>query len=383
MRKLLFLIALVCVLASSAAAQVAVTPIPWLKPHWTNRSGFPCSGCLLYAYQAGTLIAQATYSDALGVSANPQPVVLDAYGEAWVFLLANAYKLQLTTPGGVVIFTIDNVTSGSSIFAGNGTYSGLNTFNGATVFNGSVTMNVGFTSSGPNNLSGGGSLGGTYSGSPIFSGTPNFSNGFLATTGIFSGQITSSLAIGTAPFIITSTTEVLNLNANLLEGCDWPSPCPIGSTTPNTAVFSTLKANTSFTLNGSTPQTGIQGTDSKLLTASTIAGTGANVCTDALGGITTSGCASGFSLISLGKNSSVCSTTGAAGNTCTTIVAIAPVQPDTLYIANCTGVTPTQYPFIIGVSKAVGSITVTISNGSAGQAQISTFAELDCSAIHP
>jgi hypothetical protein len=63
-------------------------------------------------------------------------------------------------------------------------------------------------------------------------------------------------------------------------------------------------------------------------------------------------------------------------------VNISPNQSDTLYIANCSGISPTQFPFIIGLSKSLTSITVTISNGTASQAQISTFAELDCSAIH-
>lgn len=41
--------------------------------------------------------------------------------------------------------------------------------------------------------------------------------GLSATTGAFSGQISSTLAIGTAPFAITSTTKVANLNADLLD----------------------------------------------------------------------------------------------------------------------------------------------------------------------
>jgi hypothetical protein len=38
-----------------------------------------------------------------------------------------------------------------------------------------------------------------------------------------SGQITSTLAIGTAPLVITSTTKVTNLNADLLDGHDLKS----------------------------------------------------------------------------------------------------------------------------------------------------------------
>lgn len=44
---------------------------------------------------------------------------------------------------------------------------------------------------------------------------------------------------------------------------------------------------------------GVQGTDTKLLTSGTIAGTGATLCTDALGGATTSGCSSGSSVVQI------------------------------------------------------------------------------------
>jgi hypothetical protein len=101
------------------------------------------------------------------------------------------------------------------------------------------------------------------------------------------GQITSTLAIGTAPFVITSTTLVANLNVSQLLGGTWAIPGTIGSTTPNTGVFSTLQANTSFTLNGSTAQTAVQGTDSHLMSAGTVSGTGNPLCVDANGGATT------------------------------------------------------------------------------------------------
>jgi len=60
------------------------------------------------------------------------------------------------------------------------------------------------------------------------------------TTLTASGQITSSLATGTAPLVITSTTMVENLNADLLEGADWGSPNAIGGVTPGPATFTTV-----------------------------------------------------------------------------------------------------------------------------------------------
>jgi hypothetical protein len=62
------------------------------------------------------------------------------------------------------------------------------------------------------------------------------------TTLIASGQITSSLATGTAPLVIASTTKVANLNADLLDGTDWRAPGPIGGTTPDAGTFTSVTA---------------------------------------------------------------------------------------------------------------------------------------------
>lgn len=56
------------------------------------------------------------------------------------------------------------------------------------------------------------------------------------------GQITSTLSIGTAPFSITSTTVVPNLNVSQLLGQTWAVPGTIGGTTPGAGHFTTLDA---------------------------------------------------------------------------------------------------------------------------------------------
>lgn len=55
------------------------------------------------------------------------------------------------------------------------------------------------------------------SGTLSVTGTSGFA-GITASTGSFSGQITSTLAVGTSPLVVTSTTKVDNLNADLLDG---------------------------------------------------------------------------------------------------------------------------------------------------------------------
>ena len=68
------------------------------------------------------------------------------------------------------------------------------------------------------------------------------------TTVSATGQITSTLATGTAPFSVASTTVVPNLNVSQLLGGTWAVPGTIGSTTPNTGAFTTLTANAAVTL---------------------------------------------------------------------------------------------------------------------------------------
>lgn len=73
------------------------------------------------------------------------------------------------------------------------------------------------------------------------------SNTGAFTTISATGQITSTLAIGTAPLVITSTTKVTNLNADMLDGGDWAAPGAIGTTTRNSAAFTTVSASGGLT----------------------------------------------------------------------------------------------------------------------------------------
>jgi hypothetical protein len=92
-------------------------------------------------------------------------------------------------------------------------------------------------------------------------GTPNTAQ---VTTLAASGQISSTLATGTAPLSVASTTKVANLNADQLDGKDWAAPDPIGSTTPNSGAFTSLTATTGpFTLpsSGNTASFNTNGTN--------------------------------------------------------------------------------------------------------------------------
>lgn len=75
---------------------------------WAD-NGTPLVGGLLYTYVSGTTTNKATYtSSTLGV-ANTNPIVLDARGEADVWLGAGAYTFTLKTSAGVTVDTVDDV----------------------------------------------------------------------------------------------------------------------------------------------------------------------------------------------------------------------------------------------------------------------------------
>lgn len=85
-----------------------------------------------------------------------------------------------------------------------------------------------------------------------WNGTQTFS-----TAAVFSAPPSFTQTTGTAPFSVTSTTAVANLNAALLNGNTFESPGAIGSTTPNSAVFSTSAANSYTSRTTNSASTGI------------------------------------------------------------------------------------------------------------------------------
>ena len=99
-------------------------------------------------------------------------------------------------------------------------------------------------------------------------------------------QFTSTLATGTAPFSIASTTVVPNLNVSQLLGNTWAIPGTIGSTTPNTGAFTNLSSSGAVSGSGfsaylaSPPAIGgltpAAGTFTALVTNTSLSGTGVN-----------------------------------------------------------------------------------------------------------
>lgn len=70
----------------------------------------------------------------------------------------------------------------------------------------------------------------------------DFSSLLLGVTGGVSvtTQFTSSVATGTPPLVVASTTNVANLNASSLGGATFAAPGPIGGGTPDTGTFTSI-----------------------------------------------------------------------------------------------------------------------------------------------
>lgn len=325
--------------AIDAGSQVILAPTPQLQ--FFDQSARPLAFGCVFTYISGTTTALATYTDSTGATLNPNPVPLSAGGSANIWIQAGlAYTFRVKAAGGTncasgtTLYTVNGIGGGVSVLTTVIPYSSTVTFQDASqnqLFTLTLTGNasslpltvVGILPPGvitfqitqdaagshtfawPANVIGGCTIGSAANQVTtqtfIWNGTNATAvgpcvtgNGPNISLGVATGfQYVSTIATGTPPFLVSSLTQVANLNSNFLEGGDWASPGTIGATAPNTGKFSTLEATASLKLNGSTVQTGIQGSDTKLATTNGTVANGATACGDAQGGFTTSGCTSG------------------------------------------------------------------------------------------
>ena len=104
-------------------------------------NGAPLAGGLIYTYAAGTTTPLATYTSANGLTANTNPIILDAAGrppnEIWL-TGGFSYKFVLKDSTYVQIWTMDNLSGLPSA----GTQSYQTATQGQTVFSG-LTYTIG------------------------------------------------------------------------------------------------------------------------------------------------------------------------------------------------------------------------------------------------
>lgn len=159
-----------------------------------DNSGTPLSGGKLYTYVAGTTTPATTYTDATGVQANTNPIILNSAGrvpyEIWLTSGTN-YKFVLKTSTDTLLGTYDNIRSAATSLDGTGTNNGVAYFNATGAF--SSSPNFTFNDS-TNALT----VAGNISGNNISA------SGSIAATGNLSGV--NLTATGTAA--ITGNTTI-------------------------------------------------------------------------------------------------------------------------------------------------------------------------------
>lgn len=91
------------------------TLMPEGRQRYYNNDGTVCAGGKVYTYAAGTTNPKQTFSDADGTVPNPNPILLDAHGEAVIFW-DGSYKVDVHQADGqqVTGYPVDNVRTDAS-----------------------------------------------------------------------------------------------------------------------------------------------------------------------------------------------------------------------------------------------------------------------------
>jgi hypothetical protein len=93
-----------------------LSPTP--KQQIFGSDGAPLVGGKIYTYLAGTSTPATTYTDYSAGTANTNPIILDSYGQANIWLLSTvSYKFVVKTATDVLLYTVDNIATPLDISA--------------------------------------------------------------------------------------------------------------------------------------------------------------------------------------------------------------------------------------------------------------------------
>ena len=254
--------------AGLSAASVAAFEVAGLQPMEFNANAL--SGATL---ASSVVTSSLTTVGTIGTGVWQGSVVAGQYGGTGVANTGKTITLggNLTTSGAfATTLTITAATNVTLPTSGTLATTGQRFYIGTTAIainqgSGTVTLpNAALTNSSVTIGSTAVSLGSTVT---AFSGL---------TTLRMSGQLTSTLATGTAPFVVASTTNVANLNASSLKGATFASPGAIGSGTPASGRFTTLTATAAgtFTALTATGASTIEGYTTRIISTATTATAG-------------------------------------------------------------------------------------------------------------
>jgi hypothetical protein len=87
---------------------MAYSLVPNVRARYFDANGKPLAGGKFYSYVAGTTILIATFIDNNGTP-NTNPVILNANGEADIYLADGSYKFVLADTSDVIQWTRDNI----------------------------------------------------------------------------------------------------------------------------------------------------------------------------------------------------------------------------------------------------------------------------------
>jgi hypothetical protein len=111
--RALFTLATIALCASSVRAQVAVAPLQLVRQQFLSSTGVPLASACIDFFATGTSNRQAIYADSGGVNQLPNPLTLDAAGEASVWMTNTGYDIQANTG---VNNTLCSVSEGSQLW---------------------------------------------------------------------------------------------------------------------------------------------------------------------------------------------------------------------------------------------------------------------------
>jgi len=213
-----------------------LTPTP--KQQIFGTDGTPLVGGKIYTYSAGTTTPLATYTDAGGLTANTNPIILNSLGQADIWLaVSSSYKFSVYTSADVLLYTVDNITAPVD-------YLSLTTSFASPPPIGSTAPNTGaFTTlSATGVLTVGGAA--NITGKVTATGNYQFSDGSIQTSAAPPQIITLAATVAASALTITQTQLTLAFRSTTLSSGEITTVTgtPANLVVPSTATLGTVSA---------------------------------------------------------------------------------------------------------------------------------------------
>src|SRR5690606_24026306 len=91
------------------------TPMPQLRAKFTSKLGIPLSGCKVYTYEPNSDILKKTWIDIDKTVENTNPILLDAAGEADIYL-DGLYRIVVKDRFGFVVYDVEKTGYKQPVF---------------------------------------------------------------------------------------------------------------------------------------------------------------------------------------------------------------------------------------------------------------------------